>query len=304
VRAVIAQASLPEDMLDVPQLRLSALQYARLYDVFRRAIDDEVFGFFQRKVPVGAYATLLELLTRCSTVADALDAAASFYRLFDRHDHLHLEATDPACIALSPRDEHQSGSIFFVHTMLLSIWRTLLWLADQRVPLRAMRLDRRFESLSAETRFLFGAEPELTRGENAILFDARVLDLPVVRRPEDAAAYAASSLIQMLGHAPEETLQSQLRAILSAERPIASSSLGEVAERLGISRQTLSRRLQERGLSFQSLKDELRRDHAIALLTGSDRSIADIAELLGYSEPSAFSRAFRSWTGVAPGRYR
>jgi AraC-like DNA-binding protein len=306
VRALLAEAALPEEMLEVPQFRLSVVQFARLYEVARRATGDELFGFFRRAVPIGAYATLIALLTRCSTIEDAFDATKTFYRMFDPHDHWRLESTERKEVAklrLSTADEAQAESIFFVHTSLLSMWRTLLWLADQRIALRGMILDRRFASMIAETRFLFGVEPTFA-GENAILFDAHVLELAVVRRPSDAQAYAATSLLQMLGEAPQDSLESQIRALLSAERPIASSGLKEIAEALNMSRQTLSRRLQERGSSFQTLKDDLRRDHAIAMLTGSNRSVADIGEALGYSEPSAFSRAFRAWTGLSPGRYR
>jgi AraC-like DNA-binding protein len=303
VRAVLAETALPEEMLEVPQFRLSVVQFARLYDVVRRAIQDELFGFFRRPVPIGAYATLIALITRCSTVDDAFDATKTFYRMFDPHDYWRLERSDPAKFSLSVSDEGQADSIFFVHTSLLSMWRTLLWAADQRIALRGMILDRRFESMIGETRFLFGVEPSFAE-ENAILFDAHVLDLPVVRRPSDAVEHAATSLIQMLGEAPQDSLESRIRALLSAERPIASSGLKEIAEALGMSRQTLSRRLQERGSSFQALKDDLRRDHAIAMLTSGQRSVADIGEALGYSEPSAFSRAFRTWTGLSPGRYR
>jgi AraC-like DNA-binding protein len=305
VRALLAEAALPEEMLEVPQFRLSVVQFARLHGVVRRALQDELFGFFQRPVPIGAYATLIALITRCSTVDDAFDATKTFYRLFDPHDYWRLQRPEqgPAKFSLSVADEGQAESIFFVHTSLLSMWRTLLWAADQRIALRGMILDRRFASMIGETRFLFGVEPVFEE-ENAILFDAHVLELAVVRRPSDAAGYAATSLIQMLGEAPQDSLEGRIRALLSAERPIASSGLKEIAEALGMSRQTLSRRLQERGSSFQALKDDLRRDHAIAMLTGGQRSVADIGEALGYSEPSAFSRAFRTWTGLSPGRYR
>jgi AraC-like DNA-binding protein len=302
-RAILLQADLPEEILEVPQFRCSVLQYARLYHVLRRSLDDEVFGFFRRPVPVGAYATLLSLLSRCSDTKDAFDAATAFYRVFDPHPYWTLQR-NPASVTLSTSDEGQASSIFFVHTMLLSLWRTLLWLTDQRAGLRGMKLDRGFATLTGETRFLFGVEPELSDGENAIFFDAHLLDLPVARRPSDAVEHATSSLIEMLGPAEVETLESRIRGFLSADRPIACSTLADVASHLGLSRQTLSRRLQDRGTSFQAVKDDLRRDHAIAMLTGSDRSIAEIAELLGYSEPSAFARAFRAWTGVSPGRYR
>ena len=81
------------------------------------------------------------------------------------------------------------------------------------------------------------------------------------------------------------------------------ADLASIARGLHVSRATLARRLAARGLAFQQLKDDLRRDHAIALL-GARMPIADVADRLGFSEPSAFARAFKSWTGVPPGRYR
>ncbi len=77
-----------------------------------------------------------------------------------------------------------------------------------------------------------------------------------------------------------------------------------MARQLHMSPQTLRRHLSEEGSSFQELKDHLRRDLAIYHLGRSDLSIQDIAEQLGFSEPSAFHRAFKKWTGLTPGAYR
>ena len=71
-----------------------------------------------------------------------------------------------------------------------------------------------------------------------------------------------------------------------------------------MSRATLSRRLLTVGLHFQQVKDDVRRDYAISRLQSTSDSLAKIGYDLGYSEPSAFQRAFKSWTGVAPGQFR
>ena len=101
-----------------------------------------------------------------------------------------------------------------------------------------------------------------------------------------------------------QTIDVQVRIALSAARPFASSSLPQVAATLNMSRATLSRKLQREGVAFQTLKDEVRRDRAIALLTGSSATVEAIAEALDFSEPSAFRRAFKAWTGVSPRAYR
>ncbi|SDI95091.1 AraC family transcriptional regulator [Aliiruegeria lutimaris] len=78
----------------------------------------------------------------------------------------------------------------------------------------------------------------------------------------------------------------------------------EVAGRLGLSARSLHRRLAEEGLSFKLLTDDTRRDLAQGLLHDQQYSIAEIAYLTGFSEQSAFNRAFKRWTGATPAGYR
>jgi AraC-like DNA-binding protein len=91
-----------------------------------------------------------------------------------------------------------------------------------------------------------------------------------------------------------------LRRHLDSEMP----SLEVVGKSLGVTPQTLSRRLQEEGQGYQAIKDDLRRDAAIEYLARPDLTLIEIANLLGFSEASTFHRAFKKWTGVAPGEYR
>ena len=77
-----------------------------------------------------------------------------------------------------------------------------------------------------------------------------------------------------------------------------------VARALTISGRTLSRRLADEGTSFRAILDDVRREFACALLQDRRLSVGDIAFFLQYSEPAAFHRAFRRWTGQAPGDFR
>lgn len=73
-----------------------------------------------------------------------------------------------------------------------------------------------------------------------------------------------------------------------------------VSRELGMSERTLHRRLSDEGSSFRSILDRVRRDVATTLLRDKAIAIAEIAFILGYSEPAAFSRSFRRWTGQTP----
>jgi len=76
-----------------------------------------------------------------------------------------------------------------------------------------------------------------------------------------------------------------------------------LAAELNMTAATLRRRLHEEGATYQGIKDQLRRDLAISYLSDSDRSVVDIALELGFSERSAFHRAFQKWTGASPGNF-
>jgi AraC-like DNA-binding protein len=77
-----------------------------------------------------------------------------------------------------------------------------------------------------------------------------------------------------------------------------------VAKALAVSRRTLSRRLGDEGTSFRNILDDVRREFACALLQDRSLSIADVAFFLQYSEPAAFNRSFRRWTGRTPSEFR
>jgi len=77
-----------------------------------------------------------------------------------------------------------------------------------------------------------------------------------------------------------------------------------VARLIGMSRQSLQRRLKASGTTLSAEIGEMKKRRAIEELTHSDRSIADVAESLGFENPTSFTRAFRSWTGASPREYR
>lgn len=104
--------------------------------------------------------------------------------------------------------------------------------------------------------------------------------------------------------APGDGLAEQVRAQLLSSLTDGPPSAAAVAKQLGISRRTLTRRLGQQGTSFTELLDDVRQHAATHYLTDSDHSIDDIAFLLGFSEASAFVRAFRRWHGQTPLAYR
>ena len=95
-------------------------------------------------------------------------------------------------------------------------------------------------------------------------------------------------------------VRQQIRAALAG----GDAGLAAVARRLGTSEPSLYRALRRRGVEFSDLLRALRRELALVYLQEPELALTEIALLLGYSELSAFSRAFRAWTGCSPAAYR
>jgi AraC-like DNA-binding protein len=94
------------------------------------------------------------------------------------------------------------------------------------------------------------------------------------------------------------------RQVLFRLLPLGEPKREAVAQALHVSQRTLQRRLQDEGNSFQQLLDETRRTLALQYLAQPERSLLEIAYLLGFADPSNFFRAFRRWHGCTPGEYR
>lgn len=101
------------------------------------------------------------------------------------------------------------------------------------------------------------------------------------------------------------TVTGRVRHLIGTALPAGPVPTPEqLADRLSVSPQTLRRRLAAEGTTYQRLRDQVRRDHALAELSAGRVSIERLSRQLGFSEPSAFHRAFRRWTGQTPRAYR
>jgi AraC-like DNA-binding protein len=99
-------------------------------------------------------------------------------------------------------------------------------------------------------------------------------------------------------------MAARVRHLLASQAPADWPDFPELARSFGMSTATLRRRLHAEGQSFAALKDARRATLARQFLQEASLSVADIATELGYSEPSAFYRAFRKWTGGSPAASR
>ncbi len=140
--------------------------------------------------------------------------------------------------------------------------------------------------------------------------DALLVAADALARPNRLADEGITRFL--LGHLDAElrkveadrTLRQMVHDAIAPSLSAGVPKIPLVARRLGLSERTLQRRLSDEGLSFQKLVDEARRELAEGLLVQSDYSLAEVAFLTGFSEQSAFNRAFKRWMNQTPASYR
>jgi len=152
---------------------------------------------------------------------------------------------------------------------------------------------------------IFGAPVSFGAATNAFVIEPQFLERQVPAADEGLYPILRTYLDRVLKEMPRED-----RVLASVRRAIGESmregdpKLPVVARKIGTSQRTLQRRLREHGTDFKALVDDTRRRFSLNYLKDRSNTPTEIAYLLGYSEVSAFNRAFRRWTGSTPARYR
>lgn len=301
---LLRQAGVQPAVLEEPRARIDPQQFARLVQLLWEALDDEYLGFGRLKSKRGTFAMMGHAIIHCRTLEKALSRGALFYGLFPDAPTIRLER-EGDWARLSVDDSSLWDPDHFLVECLLVIWHRLgSWLIGQRIRLEEATFTYGEPAHIAEYDLIFPCQRRFNAGRTSLLFHARYLSMPLLQDERTLKQFLQHSPADLLAR-PDggDSLTSQIRRLLG--RDCANwPDLDAVAAQLHISPQTLRRHLREEGSSFQELKDHLRRDLAIYHLGRDELAIQNIAEQLGFSEPSAFHRAFKKWTGLTPGAYR
>jgi len=178
-------------------------------------------------------------------------------------------------------------------------------IATQAVAPLRVRLVQPAEGREARYRVALACPIEFSGPQTEVAYSMAAMLTPV--RQPDAALLAVLQrhAEHLLAELPRrDSFLDQLQGALSALVRERNPTLREAARKLEVSERTLQRQLERRGLRFQGVLDDTREMLARDHLRNHSLRIADVAILLGYSEQSAFDRAFRRWTGTTPGEFR
>jgi AraC-like DNA-binding protein len=303
---LLRDAGISPALLHAPKGRVTAENFSALWLGVARMLDDELFGQDSRRMKVGSFAMLCQTLIHCDTLDSALLRMARCFNLMLDDFHCSIESDAlHARLSIEPVPGARAPGVFGYETLLMMQHGLACWLVGRRIPVLAAAFAYPEPSRSAEYARMYSENLSFNEPATVLTFERSYLDLPVIQNETTAREFirvAPANIV--LKYKNSTGLSAQIRRRLRSAVRTEWPDFDVIAESLHMTPSTLRRRLEDEGESFQAIKDQLRRDIAIDYLCHTAKSVMDISTELGFSEASAFHRAFKKWTGACPGEYR
>lgn len=303
---ILRSLGLERRVLDDPHGFIPSADFARILEAAARDTGDEHFGLhFGEHFHPKDIGALVYVVLNSPTFGVGFENVARYLRV-------HNEAAEVAFVpgasrsylrhvlhlpSVSHRQHDEYSLAVAVGTIRLMAgaeWAPVEVQFQHRAPARTVELVR-----------VLGAPVSFGLTTNALVIEPELAAWAVPAADARLYPILKDLLERILDEMPpaDGLLTSVRRAIAESMRH-GEPTLAQVARRIAVGARTLQRRLEEHGVTFTGLVDDTRRQFALRYLRDRKNTLTDVAYLLGYSEVSAFNRAFRRWTGSTPTDYR
>ncbi len=304
---LLRQARIPEKPLKNPKARFHVDLVAKLYSGIAEALNDEFMGFTERPIKFGTFALMAEWVSHAQTLEELLQKGIRFYNQITDEVQMSLDYTgDHVYLTTEFRRPELDFEHFYIEYWHVTWHRFASWFIGKPIKLLGAYIN--YTPIDQdEFDLLFRCPTYMKSKFNRLVFHKHYLNEPLVKSHQELMVFLKRAPIDLLTIPGEDTsLTAQINLMLKpqANEILELPNSDDLAKRLNISEQTLRRKLSAEGISYQQIKDNLRLQQANKLLGNGALTIAQVSRLLNFSEPRAFTRAYRQWTGQTPKEYR
>ena len=300
---LLAEAGLTEQQIENRGARLSVDHQIKFLNLVADAVADADFGFHLALVPdLRELGLLYYIAASSANLRDALWRTARYCGVVNEGLALSCRAGQTIEIAFDyagvPRrlDRHQ------MEICVTLVMRLCRQLTGRRLPASRVTFAHHRSNAGAEMAAFFGCDVAFGASADCLVLAADAGDIPVVSADPYLNRLLLANCEEALVRRP--THQGSLRtAVENAIVPLLPHGkvrAGDIAGKLGLGVRTFARRLAAEGLTFSEVLERLRGDLGRQYLADPGLSISQVAWLLGYQEVSAFTHAFKRWTGQTP----
>lgn len=296
----------PEDLHD-PDNRIPFAKYAALMRAGKALADDPALALHFGEAFDFADLSILGLIGEaCETPAEALAQLNRYGRLgvdldgAATADRFAL-SRDAGLLWMIDARKHPNDFPEMTESLFARIACGVRRTFGETQIIKAVHVTHPAPAYRDEYERIFRAPVVFESDRNALAIDEAWLTTRIATLPRYAGTILtghADTLLKKLENS--ETARGRVESLLLPTLHTGEASMDRVAGKMGISRQTLFRKLKAEGVTFEKVLDELRRKLALHYLSEKNVSVNETAYLVGFSDPAAFSRAFKRWTGSSP----
>jgi AraC-like DNA-binding protein len=307
VAPLLKRVGLTPELIADPEERLSVQSQIRLLDEAAIALKDDCLGFtLARDFEPREIGLLYYVMASSQTLGDALKRVARYSRITNEALVFGYREGNTLIVSLSysgvPRhsDRHQ------IEFCLFAALRFCRLLTGQNiVPQHFTMAHHRSETISEMVRFV-GTKVEFGSDKDELALNVDAHELPLIHADPYLNDLLVKNCEAALANRRVDTTQLRTRVenAIASVLPHGRVLVEDVARSLGMSERTLARKLSDERLNFTEILQQLRRDLAVRYLDDPKLHVSKIAWLLGFHEVSAFTHAFRRWTGKTPSQMR
>jgi AraC-like DNA-binding protein len=308
LQTLAVAAGMPAHALSPPPDSLAAGDYVRLLDAAAELTRHPHFGLqVGERVKLGTYSVYGLILLSCHDFGQVFQQTLRYEGL--AHD-LGRSSLDVVGSTAEYRwnSHFPQASRHLAESVFAGVQVFGTWLAGRPLPAARVAFAHTAPPDCHEHHRIFGTDVLFGAPAHCARFDAALLSLPVPNA--DVGLYpvlrqhAETLLQQKQRQQGNADIVTQVRHRIAHHLAQDDARLATVAHDLGLTPRTLQRKLQDAGARFQQVLDQTRQELAQEYLQQHSLGLVDIAFLLGYQDQSAFSHAFKEWTGMSPGSYR
>jgi AraC-like DNA-binding protein len=295
-------------LLDDPDHRIPFSQFVAFYEQGARLTGDDSFGLhIGERVEPELFDVLGYVVINSPTFGEAINRLIRYHPIWTDGAFYNLEISGSQARLVYEYNDRPIDARRHDCEMTLSI---LVSFARRGTGVDWTPHEVSFQHSKpnsiVEHERIFRSQVQFDRPTNELRFDSSLLALTMMKADPGLCIILDRHAQELLLRRPRvDGLINQVRQLLSEALNAGDDpKIETLSQKLGISVRTLQRKLKEEGRSHQDLLDEMRSELSKRYLQEPKLAICEVAYLLGFSEPSAFHRAFRRWTGITPKEFR
>jgi AraC-like DNA-binding protein len=309
--SLCAAVGIEPNLLNLPDQRIpGTLQSSVWREAIKRSHDEDLGLHLGEAFNLAAFGIVGYVLVNCQTFEQVLEKLSRYTQLFSQGASIHFSvAQGLVSCDCDIVDDLKNYLLAEPRQAIESTFSSLLTatklLTGKPLRLQAVWFQHSSPANISEHKRIFQTDVQFSMPTNRLIFDANCLSWSVLSANLSLLSVFEQYAETMLNTiSREDTYTRQVVQAIAQQLKGELPSIQDIAHSLTISVRQLQRELQAEGTSYQKLLDETRKELALRHLKNPDTPIYDVAFLLGFSEPSAFNRAFKRWTGQTPRNLR